>query len=563
MLVSIHVKNFAIIDEVTLDFGNGFNVLTGETGAGKSILIGSLGVALGGKVSKEMLGSRGDYALVELVFESDSPEIKKIFEDNDLIYDEQVVISRRISLNGRSVCRINGETVSANVLKEIAALLIDIHGQHEHQSLLYKSAQRKIVDSFSQDAQEVGSRVKTAYHEYKSALDTYETAKGSGRLSQREIDFIQYELDEIAGAGLKEGEYEELTEKFRILSNADKISESLASVIYCLSGANNSASEQIDLALKALSKVWSADEKLGAVFESLNVVSDQLSDITAEAADYAESISETEAELAQVSERLDFINHLRAKFGDSIEDINAYAADCERRLSENSDYDHYLDKLKKDVLEKEKVLKELCAKLSEIRCNVSAELEKSISESLKELNFDHSVFEVRLLPLEEYSENGSEEIEFYVSTNLGEPVKKLSQCASGGELSRIMLAIKSCLAKVNQIDSLIFDEIDVGISGRTAQKVSEKMAVLGSDHQVICITHLPQIAAMADTHFLIKKKQTNGKTTTEIRALECDEMPGELARMLGGTTITEGVISSAKEMKSLADEWKKNNRVIH
>lgn len=560
MLVSLHVKNFAIIDEVMLDFGNGFNVLTGETGAGKSILIGSLNAALGGKVSKEMLGSRADYALVELVFESDSPELKKLFEDNDLIYEEQTVISRRISLNGRSVCRINGETVSASVLKDIAGLLIDIHGQHEHQSLLYKSAQRKIVDSFSQEALEIGLQVKGAYHDYKSAMDKLVDAEGSGRLSERELDLIRYELEEIKNARLVAGEDEDLAERYKVLSNTDKIVEALGVVSASLSDGNGSASDEIDNALRSLGKVSSMDEKLEKYFEELNLISDQLMDLSASVKDYVESVSGSDEEFAEVTARLDVINHLKSKYGNTLEDINTYADNCEKKLSEYADYDSYLEGLSRDAEAKKKVLADLCEKLTVIRKKVAGELSGSISEALKELNFEHAVFEIRLLPLEDLGESGGEEIEFYVSTNLGEPVKKLSQCASGGELSRIMLAIKSCLAEVNQIDSLVFDEIDVGISGRTAQKVSEKMAYIGSEHQVICITHLPQIAAMADTHFLIEKSQTGGKTTTEIKELSHEEMPQELSRMLGGTTITESVISSAREMKVLADEWKDSKR---
>ncbi|MGN0165579.1 MAG: DNA repair protein RecN [Lachnospiraceae bacterium] len=560
MLVSIHVKNFAIIDEVMLDFGEGFNVLTGETGAGKSILIGSLLVALGGKVSKEMLGSRADYALVELIFESDSPELKKLFEDNDLVYEEQTVISRRISLNGRSVCRINGETVSASVLKDIASLLIDIHGQHEHQSLLYKSAQRKIVDSFSAEATWLCGEVKKAYGAYRQAADKLHTAETGGRLSQRELDLVQYELDEITGARLIKDEEDNLTERFKVLSNTDKITEALSTVSSHLSEGNTCASDLLDDALRALGKVSSVDERLAGYFDELNLISDQLGSLSAEIKDYAESISGTEEELAEVSARLDVINHLKSKYGNTYEDIMAYAADCEKKLSDYTDYDLFLEKQRTDVREKEQVLNGLCSKLTKQRERTAKELSVSISEALKELNFEHAVFEIRLIPVEGYSEAGAEEIEFYVSTNLGEPVKKLAQCASGGELSRIMLAIKSCLAQTNQIDSLVFDEIDVGISGRTAQKVSEKMAYIGSEHQVICITHLPQIAAMADTHFLIEKKQNEGKTTTEIRALEHDEMATELARMLGGTTITENVIASAREMKALADGWKAENR---
>lgn len=562
MLVSIHVKNFAIIDEAMLDFGSGFNVLTGETGAGKSILIGSLNAALGGKVSKDMLGSRADYALVELVFESDSPDLKKLFEENDLIFEEQVVISRRISLNGRSVCRINGETVSAAILKEIAALLIDIHGQHEHQSLLYKSAQRKIVDSFSAEAEKKSGSVRKAYHEYRAALEQYETAAGSGRRSERELDLLRYELEEIRNSGIREGEDEELSERYRVLSNTDKIVDALGTAAASLADDSGSASDEIDNALKAVGKIAAMDERLSEFLDELNLISDRLTELTASVKDYIDSVSGSGEEFAEVGARLDVINRLKSKYGDSVKEINAYAEDCERKLSEYSDYDAYLEKLRKEVRGKRNILAGLCEELTAIRKEAAEKLSRSVSEALKELNFEHAAFEIRFLPLEDFSEAGAEEVEFYISTNLGEPLKKLSQCASGGELSRIMLAIKSSLASVNQIDSLIFDEIDTGISGRTAQKVSERMAMLASEHQVICITHLPQIASMADTHFLIQKNQQEGKTVTEIRELDHDETYLELARMLGGAMITEGVVANAKEMKSLADDWKSKNRML-
>ncbi len=557
MLVSIHVKNFAIIDEATLDFGKGFNVLTGETGAGKSILIGSLNAALGGKVSKEMLGSKADYALVELVFETDSPEIKKLFDENDLIYDEQIIISRRISLSGRNVCRINGETVTASTLKEIAELLVDIHGQHEHQSLLHKPVQRKIADSFghlTEKADEVGK----AYREYRDALNALEAARKNGRLSERELDLVRYELQEIRAAAVKEGEDEELSERYRILSNTDKIVEALSTVADELTEKNGSASESVDAALKSLSRVSHMDGRLSDIFDGLNMISDRFTELASEVRDYIDEVRGSEEEFAETGARLDVINRIKSKYGDTVKEIEDYAAACEQKLAESEDYGSWIAGLEDKVSERLKILAGLSERLTADRKAVAEKLSGMVSEELEELNFQNAVFEVRLIPIDGYSENGAEEIEFFISTNLGEPLKSLSKCASGGELSRIMLAIKHCMVNVNQIDSLIFDEIDTGISGRTAQKVSEKMSYLAMKHQVICITHLPQIAAMADTHFLIEKKQTDGKTVTEISELGREEMQAELARMLGGTVITESVLANAGEMKALADEWKKN-----
>jgi DNA repair protein RecN (Recombination protein N) len=560
MLISLHVKNFAIIDEVWLEFGEGFNVLTGETGAGKSILIGSLGVVLGNKTTKDMLGNRGDYALVELTFDSESPEIKRILEENDLICEDEIIISRRITSGGRSVCRINGEVVTQSVLKEVATYLIDIHGQHEHQSLIHKASQKKIVDSFSENAEVLLKEVRDAYHAYNAALNEYKNASGAGRKTDRELELIKYELEEIEGAAFKKGEDSELEERFKILSNADKISQGLDTAALALTDGEDNISDQLDMALKAIGRISDLDEQISGFLDNLNVISDQVSELSADIHSLAEGISGNAEEFTEVGERLDILNRLKAKYGGSYEAVRKYAEEAEKTLDSYADYDIYLDGLLKNAEKLEKVLLEKCSALTIVRQKTAKELADKIEAALYDLNFEYAKFDIRLEPLEKPSETGAEDIEFYMSTNLGQPVKKLSQCASGGELSRVMLAIKSVIADNNTIDALVFDEIDVGISGRTAQKVSEKMSSLAAKHQVICITHLPQIAAMADTHFLIEKNQDNGETTTTINRLPEGSEAGELARMLGGTTITESVLKNAAEMKKLANEWKVANR---
>ena len=557
MLISLHVKNFAIIDEIWLDLGPGFNVLSGETGAGKSILIGSLNAALGGKISKEQMGSYADYALVELSFESDDPAIKEIFERNDLIYEDGLVtISRRIG-NGRSICRINGETVSAAVLKEMADALIDIHGQHEHQSLLYKEGQRHILDNYSSECLTALSAVREAYGEYRNAKNVLEEAEGSGRKSERELELLSYEAEEIKNARLKDGEDVFLEERFRVLSNTERILEEMKEASEALSTGNESAEDMLDAAGRALGKVSSYDETISSYSDRLALISEQLSDLAGEIRDYADGLSESGQEFAEVSERLDVINRLKAKYGRTTEEINAYAEDCERQLSEYADYDSYISRLKKELSAKEEKLKNADEKLKKAREKAAALLSGKIEEALKELNFENARFEIRVSETGRYGENGSTEPEFYLSANLGEPLKKLSNVISGGELSRIMLAIKSVAADDNSVGTLVFDEIDTGISGRTAQKVAEKIALLSASHQVICITHLPQLAAMADSHFLIRKQQSDGHTKTGIEKLEGDRVTDELSRMLGGAEITDAVRASAAEMKQLADEKKK------
>lgn len=560
MLVSLYVKNFAIIDEVRLEFGKGFNALTGETGAGKSILIGSLSAVLGSKVQKDVLGKKSDYALIELIFETESKKIKSILEENDLDADGQVIISRKIMASGRSILRINGEVVSQNVVRQLADELIDIHGQHEHQSLLYKTAQRGIVDSMISDSDELLKKIREQYRTYREAEKEYEEACLKGRKSEREIDLVRYELDEIEAAAVKEGEDEILSERFRILGNVEKITECLAMCLDSTVDSGNSAAARIDEALRTCSRLPVNDEKLSEIAEGLNLIGEQIMQIGYEIREYNDSLSGSEEEFAEVSERLDIINRLKSKYGNSIDEIENYAEECRKKLTVYEDFDEYLLKLKETKEESKEKLDELCSILTPKRKKAAADLSDKLTKALKELNFEYAVFEVRLNELEELSENGAEEVEFYISTNLGEPVKRLSQCASGGELSRIMLAIKSVIADKNDIDALVFDEIDTGISGRTAQKVSEKIAELSLTHQVICITHLPQIASMADTHFLIEKKQENGETVTGIRQLCDDEKIDEIARMTGGVRITESVRESAKEMLCLAGEAKRKLR---
>ncbi len=557
MLVSLYVKNFAIIDEVRLEFGKGFNALTGETGAGKSILIGSLSAVLGSKVQKDVLGKKSDYALIELIFETESEKIKSILEENDLAADGQVIISRKITASGRSILRINGEVVSQNIVRQLADELIDIHGQHEHQSLLYKNAQRGIVDSMISGSDELLKKIREQHRTYKEAEKEYEEAHLQGRKSEREIDLIRYELDEIEAAAIKECEDENLNERFRILCNVGKITESLSVCLDAIADDGNSAASRVDEALRACSRLPVNDEKLSEIVENLNLLSEQIMQTGSEIRDYNESLSGSEEEFAEVSERLDVINRLKNKYGNSVAEIEKYAEECRKKLAVYEDFDKYLLDLKKIRDESKAKLDELCAILTPKRKKAAADLSDKLTKALKELNFEYSVFEVRLSELTEIGENGAEEVEFYISTNLGEPLKKLSQCASGGELSRIMLAIKSVIADKNDIDALVFDEIDTGISGRTAQKVSEKITELSFTHQVICITHLPQIASMADTHFLIEKKQENGETVTGIRQLGDDEKIDEIARMTGGVRITENVRESAKEMLCLAAEAKR------
>ena len=552
MLSELHVKNFAILDEVSVEFGKGLNVLTGETGAGKSLLLGSVNAALGGKVSKDFLGSNGDYALAELLFDNDAC-VRDLLEKYELPESDMLVISRRITDTGRSVSRINGETVNASIVKEIASRLFDVHGQHDHQTLLYPAKQLALLDRYAgAEALEETAAVRALARDYRAAKKELSDASEHGAARARELSMAQYEYDEIMAARLVAGEDDLLEERFRVLSNREKLTEACAEADSVLSTDATSVTTGIGRALRKLSKASSLDPKLEAIYEDLRLAEEQVGDIAARLSDYLSEITGTEAELNEVGERLDVINRLKSKYGRTIEAILAYAEEAERTIAKLSDFDGYVAALTEKVKKSEQALRTEAAKLTAIRKKAADELSAKVRASLSELNFLNSEFTVEFRELEEPGETGAEEAEFMISANPGEPLRPLAKIASGGELSRVMLALKTASSGKDEIETVFFDEIDAGISGRTAQKVAEKLATIAQTKQVICITHLPQIAAMADCHFEISKSAENGKTRTTLQKLTEDEVPRELARMLGGAEITDSVMANAREMRELA-----------
>ena len=558
MLQNIHVKNMALIDEADVDFGGHLNIHTGETGAGKSIIIGSISTALGGKVSRDVIRKDAEYALVELNFKVNSPQILAELEKMEIPVDgDEVVISRRIT-GSRSVARINGELVSLPVLRQAAAFLIDIHGQHEHQSLLHKDKHLAILDQFSREEMaSVKDALKDSYREYmilKKEMDGAITDEGK-RLS--EISFLQYQIEEIENANLQDGEEEQLDKAFRKMSHARQMMESVAAA-HGMTGYEgaSSAGDLVGRALRELSSVEKYDEAIGGLISMLTDIDGLLNDFNRELADYESGLTFDESVYHETEDRLNLIQRLKTKYGSSIAEILAHQAECQEELEKLDDYENYLSGLRMKLDQAEKELKDLSDKLTTIRRANAAVLQERIKAALIDLNFLDVRFEIHCEPLGHYTENGQDSIEFMISTNPGETVKPLGKVASGGELSRIMLAVKSVLADADAIETLIFDEIDTGISGRTAQKVSEKMAVIARKHQVICITHLPQIAAMADDHYVIEKSAMEQRTITEIYHLSDDASVGEIARLLGGVEITDAVMQNAREMKNLAQSKK-------
>ncbi len=559
MLQSLHVKNLALIDEAEVDLTSGLNIMTGETGAGKSIIIGSINIALGEKVPKEMIRDNADYGLVELTFFVESERVKKALADLEIeLEDDCLIISRKI-INGRSISKINAETVPVSKVRQVAALLIDIHGQHEHQSLLVKKNHIHILDEYAkQDLKDEKEQLKEAYTVYKALKKELEEANTDTSEREREISFLSYEVDEIEEAQLMAGEDEQLEQEYKWLVNGQKILEAASGAYGKTAEGFESATEQISYALKNLSSVSEYDEQLADFESQLSEIDNLLNDFNRELASYLADTTFDEQTFTEVENRLNVINHLKTKYGSTIEEILTACKEKKERLEKLADYDTYLADLKQRFADSEKELEQHSEKVSKIRKKAAEELTEAIRKQLMDLNFLDVSFSMQFQRTDTFTANGFDDAEFMISTNPGEPQKSLEKIASGGELSRIMLAIKSVSADADAVGTLIFDEIDTGISGRTAQMVSEKMNALGRDHQIICITHLPQIAAMADSHYLIEKSVSNQTTISTIRPLDQEESISELARMLGGVKITKMVLENAREMKELAANTKKS-----
>ncbi len=558
MLVSLHVKNLALMEEAEVEFGNGLNILSGETGAGKSIIIGSINLALGEKAPREMLREHAEYALVELIFRVENEEQRKLLAELDIFPEnDEIIMSRKITAS-RSVGKINSETVSLACMKQAASYLIDIHGQHEHQSLLHKKKHLEILDEYGKDQLEGKKKIlKQKYQEYQGILEEKKQAFSEGEGRERELSFLEYEIQEIENANLIPGEDEELEISYRKMANNRKIMEA-AGTAYEMTGQGGSATEQLGRALRELQTVADFDPKLEGMCSQLAEVDSLLNDFNRELSGYISEEEFEEETFFEVEKRLDEINHLKDKFGGSIEAVLKEKEEKQKRYGRLKDYEQYLEELEQRLEKAEADLRKISSEVSKIRKKYAKKLTKQIQSGLVDLNFLDVNFTMEFQETKGYTANGQDEAEFLISTNPGEPLKPLGKVASGGELSRIMLAIKTILAKSDQIETLIFDEIDAGISGRTAQMVAEKMNVIGKNHQVICITHLPQIAAMADYHFLISKNVVNNVTASSICLLDERESVAELGRMLGGVKITDTVMESAREMKELAVAVKKS-----
>jgi len=554
MLERLHVKNLALIEEAEVNFREGLNILTGETGAGKSIIIGSVNYALGAKADADVIRSGAEYALVELVFYLEQEEKRRLVREMDFALEEDgtLIISRKI-MPGRSIIRVGGETVTVKQVKELANILIDIHGQHEHQSLLKPKKQLDLLDDFAgEKAMEWKASVAKEYKEYKDLLAELDALDMDEGAREREVSLARYEVDEIEGAGICPGEEIELQNKYRKMQNGKKIVDALQKVSMYLDAGDGNAVEFTGYALRELSNAAGMDEELTPMEERLRDVESLLADVSRDIKNYAEDFSFSEEEFDETEKRLDILNHLMTKYGNSTEKILAYGEKRRKELDQLMDLANVQMNLKNRLSQKEEEIRKICRQLHELRSIQATALSEEITAVLEDLNFLRVTFEIAVTEKDSFGENGADEVCFLISLNPGEAKKPVAEVASGGELSRIMLALKTVFARKDRMETLIFDEIDAGISGKTAWRVSERMDALGKGHQILCITHLPQIAAMADRHYLIDKKEEDGVTKTEIRELDAGESVEEVARLLGSDMVTDAVLENAKELISMA-----------
>ena len=552
MLTNIHVKNLALIDESEVDLSEGLNILTGETGAGKSIIIDSVSFALGEKVPKGFLREGSSDGFVELTFTGISDELKDFLDSKDIFPEsDEIVLSRRLH-GGRSVAKINGETVNAALLKDVAGFLIDIHGQHEHQSLLNSSKHLDFLDDYAgEKALDLRREVENDYSKYRHLLQKLETEDRDESAVARERDLLAYEVGEIEDAGLTPGEDEELEEEYSRMKNHSRIASSLNEVVRFMSD-DGGAKDMTGRALHEITSVSDLDKEVSAMESELFDIESLCGDLLRHINTYMDEAEFDSERFDEVEKRLDLINRLKSKYGDTIEAIELELSGKKARLDELSDHDSFIASLKEELSDLESELNKKCEKLTKIRKKAASEMEKKLIAELSELNFPEVRFEIQFEKTKGFTPKGADDICFLISTNPGEPLKDLSAVASGGELSRIMLGIKSLKADSDEIETLIFDEIDTGISGETARRVAVKMHEMADSHQIICITHLPQIAAFADNHYQIEKITDKSCTVSTIKLLDYEGSINELARMIGGAEVSDKLLESAREMKENA-----------
>ena len=546
MLSLLHIENIAVIESADISFDRGFNVLTGETGAGKSIVIDAISAVLGERAYRDMIRTGAAKASVRAVF-TDVPEYPW-FSENGVEYDPETVIQREIYLDGKNICRVNGSLVSVSILRKLGIQLINIHGQHDSASLFDEENHLAFLDAFA-DNRSLRESYSQAYQkvtELRREIDSL-TMDESEKL--RRMETLKYQIGEIEKAQLEPGEDEALEQRRKLLQNAEKLSSGLEEATQCLYGG-----EDTDGAAGLLAQAEHALARLGRFSDSFQSIHDRVADLMYQVQDAAEEVRDTRDslnysadELEQIESRLDVIHKLRRKYGVTCEDILAYLEKAKRELDEIEFADDHLERLKGKLKKAEKTAWDQALALRKNRQEKAELLSQRILTELSQLDMPRVQFSCRFQELE-LTPNGADGVAFYMSANAGEALKPMSKVASGGELARIMLAMKNVLAEKDQVNTLIFDEVDTGVSGRAAQKVAEKLRSVASHKQVLCVTHLPQLAALADTHLLIAKSERDGRTYTSVTPLDLEGRKRELARIIGGANITQTTLKSAEEM---------------
>ncbi len=556
MILELYMKNCALIEELRLDIDKNLNILTGETGSGKSIIIGALGLCLGGKYDRSFLRKGTEKGLVEALFDVNNQKLKEKLLENgiDIEEDNQIIISKEIFNDGKSISRINGRNVKVSFLKEISNYLIDIHGQHQNQVLFDKDTHIDFLDLFGEEllyeSKSDYEKTYIEYNEVKKALNVLTENKDDMQI-QREIDLIKFQINEIESANLNENEYEDLLKQRDVYRNGEKIFTNLNNAYLNLYDGSINSVDLISKSLGDLGAIAQYDEKLNDYNDTIERIMYELQDISRDIRSYKENIDFSPYELEQIEQRVDEINTLRRKYGDTIEEILVYKDKINERLDEILNRDEKVEELKLKLKKVEDVLEIKAEKLTQKRKEVARNLQEKLLYELKSLNMKNVVFEVSF-GKSTFNTKGQDDIEFMISFNLGEDIKPIYKVASGGEMSRFMLAFKTILADIDEIDTLVFDEIDTGISGIAAQIVGEKLSLIAKKKQIICITHLPQIAANADTHYCIEKKTSNERTFTVISRLDDNERKDEIARLIAGSNITEKTMEHASEIIELA-----------
>ena len=558
MLIRLNIKNFALIEEITVEFSEGFNILSGETGAGKSILIDAIDYVLGGKFSKDQIRTGEERTFVEAIFSIDNDNVNHVLDELGIEYDDMLIISRETLLSGKSIIKVNGRSLIITQLKRIREKILDIHGQHQNQSLLQRSSHILYLDNYiGEDIEEPLNKFLNLKEELSKIKEKINKIKGAEDRDKL-IDYTKFQIEDIEKGKLKIGEEEDLKEEYNVLNNAEKINNALR-ISYGLLSQREDGNSILESLSKVISEVSSVENHLEALKEKRELLEGayfSLEEATRDIRDLGDEIVYDDVRLGKINERIYEINTYKKKYGGSVEEVLAYHKKLKEKYDELINAEEILNELTEKESQILSDMKNVGEKLHEIRQKYSPSLEEKILRELSYVGLDKSRMKIEITLEDNYNERGFDDVSFMISTNPGEPLKPLERVLSGGELSRIMLALKCVFADKDEISTLIFDEIDTGISGAVGQRVGEKMYQVSLGHQVLCITHLPQIAILSDHHYFVSKEVVNDKTYTRIRMLSIEDKINQVASMMGGNGVTEATIQNVKEMLKFAESKK-------